>query len=120
MLLPQMKIIIILKTILSPLQFLFCSCEKKNSFHQLVRNEGLIFQFTKYVICCNIPYLFCLFFSIPDKEQFQLVTWAKDSTLRLWAIEPRMIMVSKLEGDFSLLDSQGSNKILKKKWKFAN
>ncbi|KAL9975896.1 hypothetical protein ACROYT_G013114 [Oculina patagonica] len=29
---------------------------------------------------------------LDDKEQFQLVTWAKDSTLRLWAIEPRMIM----------------------------
>ena len=31
---------------------------------------------------------------LSDDEQFQLITWAKDHFLRLWAIEPRMIMVS--------------------------
>ncbi|CAH3138838.1 unnamed protein product [Porites lobata] len=29
---------------------------------------------------------------LDDDEQFQLITWAKDHFLRLWAIEPRMIM----------------------------
>ena len=35
--------------------------------------------------------------SILDEEQFQLITWAKDHTLRLWAIESKMIMVSLSE-----------------------
>ena len=39
-------------------------------------------------------------FCLSDDEQFQLITWAKDHFLRLWAIEPRMIMVS-IENSFT-------------------
>ena len=35
----------------------------------------------------------CLFVYQTGDEQFQLITWAKDCCLRLWVLEPRMIMV---------------------------
>ena len=34
-----------------------------------------------------------LFVYQTEDEQFQLITWAKDFCLRLWVLEPRMIMV---------------------------
>jgi len=48
-------------------------------------------------LCFDLSLSHLSVITIPDEEQFQLVTWAKDSTLRLWAMEPRMLMVSSRE-----------------------
>lgn len=67
----------------------------KNVFTQIQCSFNF-FQLNKSInkLCLNLFPSYLPVITIPDEEQFQLVTWAKDSTLRLWAIEPRMLMVS--------------------------
>ena len=35
---------------------------------------------------------------VTDEEQFQLITWSKDHTLRFWALDPRVVNVSTTSG----------------------
>ena len=63
-----------------------------NSFHlQMLRSSvvEITCWFVYKIEMCSVS----LFVYQTEDEQFQLITWAKDCCLRLWVLEPRMIMV---------------------------
>lgn len=77
----------------SSLEFLIFasfSAPLSSSFPVLPSNS-LISYFT---LLLNLDHLNLYSMPFPlDEEQFQLITWSKDHSLRFWAIEPRIIRV---------------------------